>query len=64
MDVFYSNYAGAINVSKNILDELNNVLLLQSLMSCFRTEEIPLLNNKPLKEYRKITTELWNLKKK
>ena len=59
MDTFYSRYAGAIKIKNNILiDSQLNPILLQSVFSCYRTGEIPLLNNKPISNLHKLINNI------
>lgn len=50
---FYSHYSDNIKNTKNIE-------IIKSLMCCIRTNEIPIINNKPLKNYREIIQNIFN----
>jgi len=51
MNKFWSTYSGLITFDSNILSNPN---LSQALMSCLRINEVPILNDKPLTNYKEI----------
>lgn len=63
MNKFWSRSEGLLLVEgdftvDNIVSS-NNQALIRSLLSCLRTHEVPLWNNKPIVNYKEITNDVF-----